>query len=258
MNFYTNTHPYYCGIDLHARLLYACIIDEHGDVLVHKKIQDSPEQLLSLLQPYLGNIVVGVECMHCWYWISDLCQLHNIDFVLGHALYMKAIHGGKTKNDKVDSFKIAKLLKGGNFPLAYNYPNELWATRDLIRRRTKLVRFGAHLKAHVTNTVTQYNYRPHALNLRYQTARDQVRSVFQDSSVQRNVDIDLTMVGHIETELRKVEWFIEKQARQHNASGYYLLKSIAGVGQILALTILYEIGDIQRFDSAQKFASYSR
>jgi hypothetical protein len=67
MNFYNNTHPYYCGIDLHALLLYVCIIDEHCEILVHKKIQGSPEQLLSLLQPYIGNIVVGVECMHCWY-----------------------------------------------------------------------------------------------------------------------------------------------------------------------------------------------
>ncbi len=258
MNFYTNTHPYYCGIDLHARLLYVCIIDEHGEVLVHKKIPDSPEQLLALLQPYIGNIVVGVECMHCWYWVSDFCQSHNIDFVLGHALYMKAIHGGKTKNDKIDSFKIAKLLRGGNFPLAYNYPTELRATRDLLRRRTKLVRFGADLKAHVNNTVSQYNYRPHYLNLRYPAARDKMTDVFDDISVQRNVDIDLTMVGHIETELRKVEWFIEKQAKQHNPRDYYLLKSIAGVGQILALTILYEIGDINRFDSVQKFASYSR
>ncbi|MFA3793236.1 IS110 family transposase [Aliiglaciecola sp. SL4] len=258
MNFYTNTHPYYCGIDLHARLLYVCIIDDKSEVLVHKKIKDSPEQLLTLLTPYLGNIVVGVECMHCWYWVSDLCRQHAIDFVLGHALYMKAIHGGKTKNDKIDSFKIAKLLRGGNFPLAYNYPNELRATRDLIRRRTKLVRFGADLKAHVSNTVSQYNYRPHSLNLRYPASRDKMTDVFDDISVQRNVDIDLNMVGHIETELRQVEWFIEKQAKQHNARDYYLLKSITGVGQILALTILYEIGDISRFDSVQKFASYSR
>jgi transposase len=258
MNFYTNTHPYYCGIDLHARLLYVCIIDDKGEVLVHKKIQDSPEQLLALLSPYLGNIVLGVECMHCWYWISDLCRQHDIDFILGHALYMKAIHGGKTKNDKVDSFKIAKLIRGGNFPLAYNYPNELRATRDLLRRRTKLVRFGADLKAHVSNTVSQYNYPAHSLNLRYPKSRAKMANVFDDISVQRNIDIDLNIVGHIETELRQVEWFIEKQAKQHNAKDYYLLKSIAGVGQILALTILYEIGNISRFESVQKFASYSR
>ena len=67
MNFYTNTHPYYCGIDLHTRLLYVCIIDNENNILVHEKIDDSPEKLLALLSPYVGNIVVGVECMHCWY-----------------------------------------------------------------------------------------------------------------------------------------------------------------------------------------------
>ncbi len=49
MNFYTNTHPYYCGIDLHARLLYVCVIDNKSEELVHKKVKDSPKQLLALL-----------------------------------------------------------------------------------------------------------------------------------------------------------------------------------------------------------------
>lgn len=258
MKFYTNTHPYYCGIDLHARLLYVCILDHDGEILVHKSIPADQDKLLSLLKPYIGNIVVGVECMHCWYWVSDFCQIHHVDFILGHALYMKAIHGGKAKNDKIDSFKIAKLIRGGNFPVAYVYANEMRATRDLLRRRTKLVRFGADLKAHVKNTVSQYNYAPRALNLRYEGHREQMTQVFADKVVQRNVDIDLTMIDHIETELRKVEWFIEKQAKQHNPKDYYLLKSIAGVGQILALTILYEVGDINRFESVQKFASYCR
>ena len=79
MQFYTNLHPFYCGIDLHARMLYVCILDERGEILVHKKIKDSPEQLLNLLAPYIGNIVVGAECMHCWYWLSDFCEHHNIE-----------------------------------------------------------------------------------------------------------------------------------------------------------------------------------
>ncbi len=57
--------------------------------------------------------------MHCWYWVSDYCQRIGVDFILGHALYMKAIHGGKAKNDRIDSYKIANLIRGGNFPLAY-------------------------------------------------------------------------------------------------------------------------------------------
>ena len=77
--------------------------------------------------------------MHCWYWLSDLCEQHNIDFIIGHALYMKAIHGGKAKSDRIDSYKIVKLLRGGNFPLGYRYPKQLLATRDLLRRRQHLM-----------------------------------------------------------------------------------------------------------------------
>ncbi|WP_156826622.1 hypothetical protein [Marinobacterium rhizophilum] len=70
--------------------------------------------LIDLLAPYLHeDIVIGVECMHCWYGVSDLCQQLNLPFVLGHALYMRAIHGGKAKYAKIDSLKIAKLLKRG-------------------------------------------------------------------------------------------------------------------------------------------------
>ena len=102
MRFYTNLHPYYCGIDLHPRTLYVCIIDDKGETLVHKEIKAKPEALLKLLKPYIGNVIVGVECMHCWYWVADWCEDNGIDFILGHALYMKAIHGGKAKNDKID------------------------------------------------------------------------------------------------------------------------------------------------------------
>jgi len=125
MNFYNNTYPYYCGIDLHARSLYVCIISQAGNTCLHKEISANPDELQQLLAPYIGNIVVGVECMHCWYWVADFCEDLGVDFILGHALYMKAIHGGKAKNDRIDSFKIASLIRGGNFPLAYVYPGLL-------------------------------------------------------------------------------------------------------------------------------------
>ncbi|HYA13717.1 MAG TPA: transposase, partial [Syntrophales bacterium] len=118
MKFYNQQHQYYCGIDLHARKMYVCILDQKGKTMVHENIKTDPEAFIQLLSPYLEDIVVGVECVFCWYWVSDLCAKHKIPFVLGHALYMKAIHGGKTKNDKIDSYKIALLLKGGNFPIA--------------------------------------------------------------------------------------------------------------------------------------------
>ena len=68
------------------------------------------------------KLVIGVEYMFSWYWVADFCEDNGIDFILGHALYMKAIHGGKAKNDRSDSLKLATLLRGGMFPVAYVSP----------------------------------------------------------------------------------------------------------------------------------------
>lgn len=258
MRFYNNSHPYYCGIDLHARLLYVCIIVDKGEVIVHKKIKDDKEALMLILEPYIGNVIVGVECMHCWYWLADWCDDNNINFVLGHALYMKAIHGGKTKNDKVDSLKIAKLLRGGNFPIAYHYKKEMRATRDLLHRRTKIVRHGAMLKGHVVNTNSQYNLPPTQVNLKNASARETLKYRYDDPVVQRNIDLDMNILDFYAREISEVEHFILAQARQHNPAFLNILKTIPGVGRILSHTILYEIGDIDRFDSVQRFASYYR
>ncbi len=191
--------------------------------------------------------IVGIGC-------DDIA----VDFILGHALYMKAIHGGKAKNDRIDSFKIAKLIKGGNFPVAYVYPKEMRATRDLLRRRTKIVQHGASLKAHVVNTTSQYNLPPNKVNLKNICARERIRTTFPDQVVQKNVDLDMALLDCYAGELSKIEWFIEQQAKKHQPVGYQLLRSIPGIGRILALTIIYEIGSIFRFESVQKFASYSR
>ena len=70
------------------------------------------EQLLRAIKPYRGEITVSVECTYPWYWVADLCHEQKIPFALGHALYMKAIHGAKVKNDRIDSQKIARLTAG--------------------------------------------------------------------------------------------------------------------------------------------------
>src|SRR5690606_14009390 len=89
-------------------------------------------------------------------------------------------------------------------------------------------------------------------------ARQQARGLFDQPDVQRNIDLDLALLECYHQELNKLEWYLEQQARRHDPVSLNVLRSIPGIGRILALTILYEIGDIQRFDSVQKFASYAR
>ena len=137
--------------------MYVCILDAEGQIRLHQNINTDPEHFIRILSPFREDVVVAVECMFTWYWIADLCVDQNIPFVLGHALYMKAIHGGKAKNDKIDSHKIATLLRGGMLPQAYVYSARMRATRDLLRRRNHLMRKRAELFAHVQNTRSQYN-----------------------------------------------------------------------------------------------------
>jgi transposase len=118
MRFYTKQHPFYCGIDLHARTMYVCILTQDGEIRVHQNFTANPETFLKVIAPYRDNVVVAVECLFTWYWLADLCAREAIPFVLGHALYMKAIHGGKAKNDRIDAQKIAVLLRGGMLPQA--------------------------------------------------------------------------------------------------------------------------------------------
>jgi len=258
MEFYTKQRRYYCGVDLHADAMYVCILDATGEIVLHKNIPTRPKVFLRLIKPYREQLVVGCECMFTWYWLADLCAEEGIDFVLGHALYMRAIHGGKAKNDKIDSHKIAVLLRGGSFPLAYPYPKKMRATRDLLRRRNHLARKRAELLAHIQNTASQYNL-PESLGpIAKASSRGDLLTPFRDPIVRAMVQVDLATIEHYEELLATLETHLEKIAIGHDPVNLALLKSIPGVGRILSLVLLYEIEDIARFPRVQDFVSYCR
>jgi transposase len=136
MRFYNQQHRFYCGVDLHARTLSLCVLDAAGTVVLQQTVPAGPDAFLRAVAPFRDGLAVACECMFAWYWLADLCQQQQIPFVLGHALYMKAIHGGKAKTDRIDAHKIAVLLRGGMLSQAYVYPRGMRETRDLLRRRT--------------------------------------------------------------------------------------------------------------------------
>jgi len=258
MRFYTKQHRHYCGIDLHARTLYVCILDQAGQVLVHQNLRASPEELLAAVAPYRDDLVLAVECIFTWYWVADLCAQEGIAFVLGHALYMKAIHGGKAKNDRIDALKIATLLRGGMLPQAYVYPAGMRATRDLLRRRLHIVRKRGQLLAHIQNTSHQYNLPPLGKRIAYPSNREGVAEHFEDRVVRKSIPVDLALLERYDALVTDLEGYRVRQAKQHDPQAFQLLRSIPGVGKILALTILYETHDLRRFDRVQQFVSYVR
>jgi transposase len=238
--------------------MYVCILNQEGAILLHRNMKAAPEPFLTAIAPYRDGLVVAVECIFTWYWLADLCAEEGIPFVLGHALYMKAIHGGKAKNDKIDSHKIAALLRGGMLPKAYVYPAQMRATRDLLRRRTHLMRKRADLLAHVQNTKAQYNLPEIGQKIAYKANRDGVAEGVADPAVQKNIEVDLALSTYYDQLLSDLELSITKTAKQHDANTLYLLQTVPGIGKILSLVLLYDIHDIHRFPRVQDFASYCR
>jgi transposase len=227
-------------------------------MLLHRNMPAGPEPFLKAVAPYRTHLVVCVECVFTWYWLADLCAREGIPFVLGHALYMKAIHGGKANNDNIDAHKIAVLLRGGMRPQAYVYPAAMRATRDLLRRRLPLTCKRAELLAHVQNTNSQYNLPEIGKKLVYKANREGVAERFLEPAVHKSIEVDLTLIGQYDRLLTDLELALVQTAKAHDAQTFYRLRSIPGVGKILALVLLYEIHDIHRFPHVQEVVSYGR
>ena len=120
---------YYCGIDLHSRSMYVCVMDKQGEIVFHRNMPNNFEIFKKYIHPYQPDMAVGVESSSYYYWLADACVLADIPFYLGHAYYMKAVHGGKVKNDRIDSKKIANAFSSiagieGGFTLSANANDE--------------------------------------------------------------------------------------------------------------------------------------
>jgi len=258
MRFYRGTHRYYCGVDLHARTMYLCLTDQQGTVLLHERVDCTPAAFLEAVEPYTDDLVVCAECIFCWYWLADLCTEHGITFILAHALYLKAIHGAKTKNDRIDSEKLVVLLRGGVIPQAYVYPPEMRATRDLLRRRLFFTRKRSELLSHVRNTFHQYNLPAPRGTLLTKKSREPIPARFDDPIVRTSVEADLELCAAYDGIIRTLEKTVDQQAASHDAHSLHILRTTPGIGKILGLTVLYEIHTIDRFPRVQNFSSYAR
>ncbi len=241
MKYYTSTTEFNCGIDLHARQMYVCVMDRQGQKRVHTNVRDNDFNFfLKLVEPYRHSLTVCCECMFGWYWLADACQNAGLTFVLAHALYVKAIHGGKNKNDRVDSEKLTHLLRSNLIPPAYVYPADKRPLRTLLRQRLF------------------YVWR------RSQTRR--TRDLWEEALLNaedhplRQIALknDLTMIKHFDTQIFQLEEELQRQTKKVACREYSLLQTVPGIGENLGLTILYEIGDISRFPTVKDFLSYCR
>ena len=259
MYYRTINSDYYCGVDVHSKRSYLCILDHAGKKVYQKNIQNSFDNFKDIVEPFLPNISVGCESTYTYYWLADGCRQAGIPFYLGHALYMKAIGGNKHKNDPLDARTIADLLRTSFFPEAYPYPPEMRPTRDLLRRRQRYVSIRAEAFTHIQMTAHQHCISGiGSAEVKSRDQQNRLIEIFSEYGLSDLITPDLETINAFDPIIENIEKEIKEKAISHNPRDLMLLKTAPGIGEILALMILYETHDIRRFPKHQNYASYTR
>lgn len=260
MKYYKSNTKYNCGIDLHARQMYICIMDREGTVLVHKNIKGNDFSFfLKLVAPYIHDLTVVCECCFNWYWLADACLDADIEFVLAHALYLKHIHGGKNKNDRLDSEKLAHLLRTNLIPPSYVYPRERRPMRALLRQRMSYVWERSELLTHLSMNQTAEGLVPVAKGGHNRNVwEERILAQYADPLLKLAVECDMELVRSYDRRIELLDQRLAAQARREHGRDFALLMTVPGIGKVLALTLLFEIDTIGRFPTAKDFISYCR
>lgn len=241
----------YGAIDLHSNNHVIVVINEDDQRLVETRCDNNLLLTLRTLEPFRDELeCVAVESTYNWYWLIDGLEDHGYRPQLVNVLKVRQYEGLKHTDDNYDAWWLAHLARIGSLPVVNYLPRDQRRLRDVMRKRVKLVQ-------HAT---------AHWLMLGRQLAAEtgwsgKIRKVAQDVSwddpaLALNWDASDRVIGALDGEIHRIErWLRDRLA---DRADYEVLRTIGGVGLVLAATIVLETGHIQRFRSAGAYASYSR
>ena len=245
----------YCGIDLHSNNNFVCVIDANDKRLLEQKLENDAAQLLSVLKPYRKRLTgIAVESTFNWYWLVDALMDAGYHVDLVNTAAVVQYEGLKRTDDRYDAFHLAHLMRLGILPTGYIYPKAWRGLRDLMRKRMKLVQ---ERSQHLISLKTQYQRQTgQTLPTNTIKAKSFQLPIVGDDNVQLAMQSNLYFSRILTQTIRKLEAAIMSQIK--SIARFNLLKSVDGIGDVLAETIMFETGDIARFKTPGNFASYCR
>lgn len=244
----------YCGIDLHSNNHVVVVIDAEDRRIVEQRLPNSLERTLALLAPFRQELVgIAVESTFNWYWLVDGLMNHGYRLHLVNTAAIQQYEGLKHTEDRYDAFHLAHLLRLKILPTGYIYPKERRTVRDLMRRRSGLVRIAARQLISVQSQIWRdTGERVSSNRLR---RGDFVLPLTAPLS-QLPAAAALRIYHALQQEIDALEAAASKAVALDPR--FEVLTTIKGVGPILALTIMLETGEIQRFAHVGDYASYCR
>lgn len=236
----------FCGLDLHVNNTYAVVSNDSDDVQLDKRLPNDLELILKALEPFREEMAtVAVESTFNWYWLVD-----------GLMEAVRQYDGLKHTDDRHDARWLAHLARLGILPTGYIYPKEDRPVRDLLRKRSKLVRQRTANLLSVQNLLARNTGEVLRANALKKLTPEQILEKVPQPHLALAMKSTMAVIDTIHGQIRCLDKEILTQARLKPQ--FQVLKTVPGIGDTLSLTIMYETGEIQRFPKVGDYASYCR
>ncbi len=247
----------YCGIDLHSNNSVVMITDEADHVVYSKRMPNDLSQIPAALAVHRAELSgVVVESTFNWYWLVDGLQEAGYRVHLANTTANKQYDGLKHRGDESDAHQLARLLRLGLLPQGHIMPKAARAVRDLARKRMQLVQQRTSQILSIESSLSRHTgARMSSNNIKCLQETDLTDLRLGDMQT-LGLKAHVAVMRALQAQIDSLETVLAKHCRTE--PGYRLLKTVDGIGEILATVILLETGDIGRFADAGNYASYCR
>ncbi len=248
----------YGAFDLHSTNNYLAITDHKDKRIYKKKLPNYPDVILAELEPYRQRLEgVVVESTFNWYWLVDLLMKEGYRVHLASPSGIQKYTGLKYSDDNHDAFWLAHLLRLGILPEGYIYPRGDRPIRDLLRKRCHLVSLRTSLINSLQSIIERNTGQKLNANKLKQLSEDHVSPLLADQEdLALSGFVSKEIIDHLSCHIKRIETAVKEKVKIRKP--YKKLQTMPGVGNILALTIMLETGDIKRFSKVGNYISYCR
>lgn len=244
----------YVGMDVHRKRTQIAILDEDGTEVLNRNVPNDPAELNAILGVLEPRTPAVFEAAYGWGWLADLCHDLGLEAHMAHPLQCKAIAAARLKNDKVDARTLAHLLRADLLPEAWIAPTEVRDLRALLRHRARLVRLQTSLKIRIHAVLADRGVRVDG-DLWTKAGRAMLAELDLPQTQRAMVDDNLAMIDAVAVPIKRLYRDIAAIAKPDPRVD--ALRVLPGVGLFTAMTLIAEIGDINRFDSARKLCAWA-
>jgi transposase len=247
----------YGAIDLHSSNNVTVVIDQQDRVVYQKRLPNDLVLILKELSVYQSEIEgIVVESTYNWYWLVDGLMEQNYRVHLANTAAIQQYEGLKYTDDHSDARWLAHLLRLEVLPEGHIYPRAERPVRDLLRKRGQMMRQRTTNLLSIQNLLTRNTGSSLSANRVKALDGQQIDELLADGDLALAVKANLSVMSSAGEQVELIEKTVSQRVKLR--SQFSFLKTVPGIGEILALTIMLETGDIKRFASVGNFASYCR